>query len=185
MLQLVKTISSEIDTLSRRVVKFLRYGVSDTRTSIEATPYGVDSSPIKGMVAVYADTSEAGKSVLIGYLNNKQLAESGEMRIYATNDAGAEQFSIHLKKTGICQVSGQSIEIFGVTDNAVKWIPLNAGLQAEAALINANVAAISANLVNLSAVVNGIIPSSVPTVYEPTPVTVDISGAKNDKVKFG
>ena len=182
-MQLVKVISSEIDTLSRRLVKFFRFGVSDVRTSIEAAPYGVDSSPIKDMVAVYADTSEAGKSVLVGYLNKRQISEAGELRLFATTATGSEVFSIYLKKTGVAEVSGSSLELFGATDNLVKWTPLNAALQAESAQIVANLAAISVNLTALNAAVNGLVPGSVPTPYVQSDVSVDIAAAKNEKVK--
>ena len=60
-MNLVKVISSEIDNTKRRIVKFLRYGKSDVQTSFEAMPFGIDSSPTKDMIAIYAPTGENGK----------------------------------------------------------------------------------------------------------------------------
>ncbi len=71
-MDLVKIISTEIDNLKRRVVKFFRMGKSDVRTSLEANAYGIDSNPIKDMIAIYSDTSLNGKTVILGYINTKR-----------------------------------------------------------------------------------------------------------------
>jgi hypothetical protein len=106
MANFVKVISSAIDNLHRRVVKFYRLGKSDVQTAIEAGPYGIDSNPIKDLIAVYAETGEKGKTVIVGYLNKNQLAAAGEVRLYSTDAAGEQQFYIWLKNTGICEIGG-------------------------------------------------------------------------------
>jgi hypothetical protein len=50
-------------------------GKSDVRECIEVSPYGIDSNPIKDMIALYGPTGENGKDVIIGYLNKNRTAE--------------------------------------------------------------------------------------------------------------
>lgn len=175
-MQLAKTISTSIDSLKRRVVKILRFGLSDTLTPIQVAPYGVDSVPIKDMVAVYSETSEKGKSVIIGYLNKNALAGVGEYRTFSTDASGVLKFYIWQKANGTCEIGGN-------THNLVRYTPLNAGLQTEVGLINQNLNAIAANLSLLNAYVNGLVPGTVPTPYVPVAVSLDISAAKINEIK--
>ncbi len=116
-MQFVKTISTEIDDLSRRIIKVLRFGKSDVQTSLEGMPFGLDSNPIKNLVAIYAETSEKGKTVIIGYLNKNQLAAVGENRFFSTDENGELKTFIWLKNNG-------TIEIGGDADNAVRYSPV-------------------------------------------------------------
>lgn len=120
MLNLVKTISTELDNLNRRIVKFLRFGRSDVQTSLQASAPGVDANPIKDMVAVYAATEEKGKTVIVGYINKNQISKPGEYRTFSTNDEGDEETYIYLKDDG-------TIEIGGASDNMVRFAPLKEG----------------------------------------------------------
>lgn len=106
MLYVVKVLSTELDNLKRRVVKFLRFGKRDVQTSLECAPFGIDSSPIKDMVAIYAETAEKGKTVLVGYINRNQLAAPGETRLYATNANGEVQTFIWLRSDGTVEIGG-------------------------------------------------------------------------------
>ena len=65
-----------------------------------------------------------------------------------------------------------NIEVGGNTDNLVKYSKLDLSLQNEATLINTE-------LGKIAAVLNSLAPGS----YVPTPVTIDISQSKCDKVK--
>ncbi|KKN55741.1 hypothetical protein LCGC14_0579510 [marine sediment metagenome] len=116
-MNLVKIISTEIDDLTQRVSKFLRFGLNDVQTAIQTAPYGMDSNPIKGMIAVYGATSEKGKPVIIGYINKNQLADIGEARIFSTDENGVLKTFIWLKNDGI-------IEIGGDVDNMVRFSEL-------------------------------------------------------------
>lgn len=165
MVKLTKIISTAIDS-GKRIVKILGFGKSDVQTSNEAVAFGIDGNPIKDMVAIQMDTSQRGKTVIVGYINKNQIAESGELRLYSLNDSGAEQAHVYLKKDG-------NLELNGNADNAVKFIPLDSGLQAEAVLINAELA-------KIAAVLNTLLPGS----YVPTPVTVNITPAKVATVKL-
>jgi hypothetical protein len=175
-MQLAKTISTNIDSLKRRVVKILRFGLADTLTPIQVAPYGVDSVPIKDMVAVYSETSEKGKSVIVGYLNKNALAGVGEHRTFSTDANGALKFYIWQKANGTCEMGGN-------IHNLVRYTPLDLGLQTEVGLINQNLTAIAANLGLLNAYVNGLVPGTVPTPYTPTAVSVNISAAKINELK--
>ena len=112
-----KVISTNLDNLSRRVIKILRLGKSDVRTALEATPYGIDSNPVKDMIAIYSPLGTKGKKVIIGYLNKNQLAEVGGLRLYSTDENGSEQNFVYLRSSG-------DIEIGGDTDNMVRFSKL-------------------------------------------------------------
>jgi hypothetical protein len=107
-MNLVKTISTEVDRLQRRVAKFLRYGKKDIRTSLQIAPHGIDSNPTKDLMALYADTEEKGKSVLIGYLNLNVLAAVGETRLYSTDANGELKTFIWLKADGTMELGGNA-----------------------------------------------------------------------------
>jgi len=161
----VTTISTSKDTLLRRVIKFLRYGKSDVQTSFQFAPAGIDSSPIKEMIALYGETDEKGKTAVMGYINKQQLAEDGEVRIYSQNASGDLQTYVWVKKDG-------TMEFGGVAHNLVRYTPLNTGLQAEVNKINTE-------LGKIAVVLNSIVPGS----YTVVPVTVDISASKINELK--
>ena len=171
MVKISSIISSSLKS-GRRILKILGLGKEDIQTSYESMPYGIDSSPIKDMIAIQMESSERGKTVVVGYINTKQVAAVGELKIYATDSQGVEQGSVHLKNTGEVVASGTTIQLNGDIDNVVKFIPLDAGLQSEVALINVELA-------KIAAAINAIIPGS----YIPTPVTVNIASSKVATVK--
>jgi hypothetical protein len=117
------------------------------------------------MVAIYSETGEKGKTIIVGYINKNQLADVGETRLYSTDETGLLKTYCWLKNDG-------SIELGGNTNNLVRYIPLNAGLQAEVNLINAE-------LVKIAAVLNSLIPGS----YTVLPIQIDISTSKIDELK--
>lgn len=116
-MNIVKIISTEIDKNKSRIIKFLRKGQNDVQTSNEAMAYGLDSNPIENMVAIYAETSQKGRTVIIGYINKNQLAAPGEYRTYSTDAAGNMKFYTWLKNDG-------TYEIGGTVDNMVRFSKL-------------------------------------------------------------
>jgi hypothetical protein len=108
MASLVKIISSEINSAKERIVKFLRLGDTDIQTSDEVGPYGIDSSPIEGMIAVYSKTTINGETVIVGYINKNQLADVGELRLYSTDKNGTQQFYTWLKNDGTYEIGGNA-----------------------------------------------------------------------------
>lgn len=105
---ILSRVKSTFFERTRRIVKALIYGKDDVKTGFEVAPFGTDSNPIAGMVAVYAETSEKGNQVIVGYLNENQLAGTGEHRIYSTDSDGQLKFHIWLKSDGTCEIGGNA-----------------------------------------------------------------------------
>lgn len=135
-MKLVKTISTSIDSITRRIVKVLRMGKSDIQTSFSTAPYGVDSNPIKDMIAVYSETGEKGKTVIIGYINKNAHADIGELRLFSTDSNGSEKKYIWLK-------NDNTIEVGGSSDNMVRYSALETAFNIMLADLNSARAALS------------------------------------------
>lgn len=165
MITLVKVISTELNEITQRLVKVLRYGKRDIKTPYEASPFGTDSNCPPGWIAVHCETGDKGETVIVGYLNKKQLVDVGEHKIYSTDkDGKIQQTYILLTNTGI-------IELGGKVDNAVRYLALNTALQQEAALINTELGKIATAITNLGG------------AYTPTPIVLNISASKINEVK--
>jgi hypothetical protein len=108
MVTIVKVISAEFDKVKQRVIKVLRYGRRDWQTALEVSPYGIDSNPIKDMIAIYSETGSRGDTVIIGYINKNQLAKPGELRLYATDKDGAQKFYTWMKDDGTYEIGGNT-----------------------------------------------------------------------------
>lgn len=105
-MQLVKVLSSSYDQAKKRLIKLTRFGKSDTQTAMEAMPHGYDANPAPGLIAVYAETSEKGKEVIVGYLTKNQLANTGEVRIFSTDSTNNLRNYIWLKDNSIILFGG-------------------------------------------------------------------------------
>lgn len=169
---LVKVISTEVDSLKRRIVKLLRFGRSDVQTAIEVSPYGIDSNPIKDMVAVYAETSEKGKVTIIGYLNKNQQAGIGELRTFSTDNNGVEKFYTWLKNDGTMEIGGNS-------NFAVKFNELKTEFNALKKSHNDFLTEYKTH-VHTGGTISGSTGTTVSTQF---PNTSNIDNAKNDKIK--
>ena len=169
MINLTTVFSTSLDSVKRRFIKVLRMGRNDVQTPVEAMPFGFDGNPLKNMVSVYASTGEKGKPVLLGYINKHPAMESGnvnpgETRIYSLDENG------NLKTYVLCRVNG-TIELGGITHNAVRYTPLNSGLQSQVNLINTQLAAIATAIGTLGG------------AYVAVPITLDISASKINEIK--
>jgi hypothetical protein len=138
MLTLVNIISAEIKDAIRSV-KFLRYGKKDFQTSFQATPPGIDSHPVKDMIAIYSPTDERGETVVIGYINKNQLAAIGETRIFSTNDVGELQTFIWLKNDGTIRIGGDA-------KNMVRFQELESGFNQLKTDLNNLISAFNAHM---------------------------------------
>lgn len=122
MISIVKILSSTTDSLSRRIVKFLRLGNSDVQERPIASPFGFDFVPPKNTVAVYAKTMDEGKPVIIGFIHKHAFStlKAGESRMFSidTNDNIAAY--INALQTGILELNGNS-------DFLVRYNELKAG----------------------------------------------------------
>jgi hypothetical protein len=163
-MKILKVAGTSFDTFKRLVVKAWN-GKSDVRTAIEASSYGIDSNPVKDMVAIYTKTELDGNEYIIGYLNKNRLAEIGETRLFSTDSTGTLKTFVWLKSDGTMQLGG-------TIHNAVRYTPLNTGLQNEVALINAE-------LVKIAAAINAIAPGS----YTPALISLNISASKINEIK--
>lgn len=163
-MNITTVISTAFDTVKRRITKVRRRGKDDVQTAIEIAPYGCDSNPIAGMRAIYSPTEDKGKKVIIGYINKDQLAEVGEHRLYSTDSNGVLKFFIWLKNDGTLEIGGNS-------DNAVRYSPLNTGLQQFKSDIQAQLALIATGI------------AAGGGSYTPGTLTLDISNSKIQQIK--
>jgi hypothetical protein len=173
-MNLVKTISASINNFTQRVIKFYRFGKDDVQTALEYGPYGVDSNPIAGMIAIYGPTTDKGETTIIGYLNKNQKASPGEMRIFATNADGVEKFYIWQKADGTCEIGGAGN--FSVKFNELKteFDKLKTDFNNLVTKYNSHVHVLTLTVGTGTA---------APTVTTQTANTSNIDAAKNDKIK--
>jgi len=163
MLSLTKVISSTLNNLGNLVVKLTKSGKSDHRNVIEASPYGLDSNPIKGMVAIYSDTEVRGNPVVIGYVNKNRVAKVGESRLFSTDSDGELQFYVWLTNDG-------KLELGGTGRHLVAFEQTKIGLDNLVLLINAELVKAQAAIT----VAGG--------VYAMVPVSVNIDTAKINEI---
>ncbi len=119
-MKIVEIIRATIDNMKRQLIEVLGMGTDDVQEINQIGPFGVDSVPIKKMRGVQANTSTQGDAVIIGYINKNAIAESGETRLFSTNDDGELQIALHLKKDGTMEIGGNS-------DFMVRFNALEAG----------------------------------------------------------
>ena len=175
---LVKTLSTSLDKLKRLVVKFQRYGLNDIQTSNSAQPFGLDGNPVKNMVAVYSQTDEIGKTVIIGYFNPDSLAEVGGNRLYSTDASGKVKSLIYLRAQG-------DIEINGSADNMVRFSELEKAYNELRSDFNSHIGTYNGHI-HLTTATVGSTPTPgiiAPTQSQGTPSTASIAAAKIDNVK--
>lgn len=160
-----KVDSNRIVVGIKRLIKFIGLGSKDVQEVRQLAPFGIDSAPIKDMVAVYSETGVKGESVVLGYFNRSLLADSGEFRTYSVDSNGEVKFYIWQKKNGTCEIGGN-------THNLVRYTPLNSGLQAFITDLKAELLLIQ----------TGIIAGG--GTYTPTPTLgININGSKIDEIK--
>lgn len=152
-----------VQATGTRIAKVL--GMVGALTVKECAPFGVDTNPLKDMMAIYATTPNSSQKYIVGYINKGQLAEEGETRLYSVDLSGNLQSYIWNKKDG-------TLELNGNTYSAVRYAPLNTGLQNEVSLINQNFTALQTAITSLGG------------TYLPINVTVNISSAESPKVKL-
>lgn len=161
MISLAKVKQWSIEN-GKRILKVFQFGA---KTSKVAAPFGDDSNPIKDMTAIIAETGVNGETVIIGYINKNQIAQEGEKRIFSLKPDGSDSTFIYLK-------NDETIEIGGNADFAVRFTKLKEGIDAKDQAINAELTKIAAGI------------STAGGSYAPSPISTDISAAKNDKIKL-
>tara|TARA_R110001632_G_scaffold50157_3_gene125244 strand:+ start:369 stop:863 length:495 start_codon:yes stop_codon:yes gene_type:complete len=152
-----------VDAAKRMVVKILRLGANDVQTSKQISPFGVDSNPIKDMVAIQGETSIKGETVIIGYIGKEHITEAGETRLYSTDADGVLKATIHLK-------ADDTLEMMGDSNFAVKFNELETAFNELKTKFNSHTH-------------TGVTAGAGVTGTTPTPSTANISAAKNIKIK--
>jgi hypothetical protein len=161
MITYSKLKSSTIEN-GKRILKVLQFG---TKTAKECAPFGFDSAAPENMTAIFSETSNAGESVIIGYINKNQLAEPGESRMYSVDSTGAVKAYIFAKKTG-------EVEINGNENFAVRFDPLNDALIEQQTKINTE-------LINIAAAI-----SALGGTYINISINTNFETAKSETVKL-
>jgi hypothetical protein len=173
-MNIVKIISTSFDEIGRLLPKFQRMGLNDVQETVSSAPHGIDSNPVKDMIAIYSPTSVKGEAVVIGYLNKDCIADVGETRVFSTDENGELQTYIHLKNDG-------NIHFGGENDNLIRY-------QQTADSINE----LKNDINNLKNIISTWVP--VPNdggaalkvalaPYITSPLIEDITGAKIDEFK--
>jgi len=145
----------------KRILKFLQFGA---KTSHESMPFGYDGNPLKDTVAIHSSTSANGENVIIGYINENQLANIGEVRLYSLDSKKSIKSVLWLKNDG-------TIELNGNTYCLTKYEPLESSIKQLDQKINDE-------LVKIATAIAG-----VGGAYVPTPISTDISQAKAKNIK--
>lgn len=146
----------------KRVLKVNQFGA---KTANESMPFGIDSNPIKDMTAIYAETSNDSESLIIGYINESQLSESGETRIFSLDENKV------LKAFVWCKNNGE-IHLNGSDSTAVKFEQLKTSLQSTDTAINAELLKIQTAIATLGG------------TYVKVDITTNIDSSKSEKVKL-
>lgn len=145
-----------------RIIKVEQFGA---KTADECSPFGIDSSPLKDMTAIYSETSEGGEPVIVGYINENQKAGEGETRFYSMG-ADGEKTYIYLTKDG-------NIELGGNSKNLVRFQELEQSMNALEQFINTQLPLISSGIATGGG------------TYTPDVLEIDISQSKTEKIKVG
>lgn len=172
---LSKTSTNTIQGAIRRI-KVLLFGGKDVRTAQQVTPFGIDSSPVKGLTAVYSDTLKIGEQVIIGYLNTSLLAQTGDNRLYSTNENGEVQFYVWLKNDGTLHLNGDA-------DNLVRFSKLEDGFNELRSNFNSFVSAFNSHVHATAAIGPPSVPTPVPTIIPVSTSTASIADAKIEEIK--
>ena len=173
-MNIVKILESSIKDL-RLITKILRFGKSDSHTAFVSQPAGIDSRPIKGQRAVFAETANDQEPVLIGYINENAKADEGEIRLYSIDSDGNEKNYFYILKDGTIEVGGDS-------DFMVRYSALSTAFDELKTDFNSHIT--NWNTFSTAYVPGGpSVQGLPPTASGSTPSAADISGAKIEEVK--
>ena len=176
MNKIVKIISTKIDDRNRRLIKTLGFGNDDVQETQNVSSFGDDSNPVRDLIAVYAPTTDIGNPVIIGYINQNQIAKVGEKRIFSTDSEGNVVFAIHLKNDGTAEVGGN-------TDNLVRYSKLKQEFDVLNDKVNSLIAKYNTHLHPFVGLAIGVTGATAVSTSTETPSTADMSSAKIDEIK--
>jgi hypothetical protein len=162
MITFSKFKSSTIEQ-GKRILKVLQFGA---KTAKESYPFGFDSSPLENLTAIYAETTNKGEAVIIGYINKNQIAELGGSRMYSLDSTGNLKAYAYARASGILELNGNQY-------TSVRYENLLQAINSQNALINAE-------LVKIAAGLNAIVPGS----YIPGSITINLTSSQSPTVKI-
>jgi hypothetical protein len=149
---------------TRRIVQVSLF--KKAREIPQALPYGVDSAPVREMVAVYANTADMGNSVIVGYVYKDAVAEVGSIRLYSENGY------VYLRANG-------NLELLGDSKHMVRYEELETGFNS-----------LKQSVTDLTLLFNAHVHVTVTSLGTPTPPTptaipptATITGAKINEIK--
>ena len=117
MIRIGKILDSRIKDGYRRI-KYLLNGRSDTRETIQAQPFGIDSNPVEGAECLHFCTGINGEAVNMGQCDKThRKALKGEMRLFAIDENGNQIGELYLTNDGF-------LKLMEGTDNAVRYSAL-------------------------------------------------------------
>ncbi len=171
MIFLGKDLSSTI----KEAFRYIKYSIwKDSPEEMQAAqPWGYDARPVKDAIALVVETAETGEAKVIGYVfkGALQALAVGEVQVYSTDANGAKKAFMHLKNTGVMQLSGDTIELNGNANHATQYEALNTELQSFKTAIQTELAAIA-----LGVAAGG-------GSYTPGTLTLNLNSAKLTTVK--
>lgn len=168
-----KYISSKVNSIGQLLVKHLGLGRNDIQESLQVSPFGLDSRPVKDTIGVRSDTSELGATIVLGYIPTNRVAKDGEFRTYATDSNGNEVAYTYITNDG-------KVELNGNDDNAVRFSELKDGFDALKSDLNSLITAYNSHIHITTATVGA---SPTPGVIAPTTSTGVSSSASIDTSK--
>lgn len=155
----IKSVSIEA---KQRILKVLQYG---PKTANECGPFGLDSSPLENYTAIYAETANVGESLIIGYIQKRQLAEQGESRLFSLDSNGLLKAEIFCKANGTILLNGGGF-------SSVRYENLNNELQQLKNGINTELSKVQTAITTLGG------------TYANAPLNLDLTSAKSDTIKI-
>ena len=155
----IKSVSIEA---KQRILKVLQYG---PKTANECGPFGLDSSPLENYTAIYAETSNVGESLIIGYIQKTQLSNPGEARLFSLDSNGILKSEIFCKADGTILLNGGGF-------SSVRYENLNNELQKLKNDINTELSKVQTAITTLGG------------TYANAPLNLDLTSAKSDTIKI-
>ena len=171
---LSKTISSEKNSWGQLLVKVLRMGTADVQLPKQANNFGIDSNPVKDMVAIYQRSSANGNAVIVGYLQKNSLADIGETRLFSTDQEGEVQMYVWAKNDGTLLLGGDS-------KNLVRYQELETAFNSLKSTVDDLISKFNAHT-HILTLSSGTGSAAIPA-NPGTPSTADITGAKINEIK--
>jgi len=172
---LANTISTAIAKGYREIKT--KFGLNNVETSKDAQPFGFESNPIKGLIAITAETMSNEEPVVLNYLNQKtdKKLKNGESVIYATDSDGNKKATITMRADG-------TAEILGTGDFMVRFTSLETAYNELQNKYNNLVTGFNQHIHPTPSGPSSI-PTPVPSLIPASSSTGDITKAKIEEIK--